>query len=409
MLTLCSTSLLASGVLDLPEIVPGSTAKVTLPTATQNITAKDGTEVYLTVSFRLRAATPWAESGHEVAWFQHHLLTAKPSVSSGLPLASRNLSWDIVNNDVIVTGDTFTFVFDTAHGYLKSWTAGNVPILEADPSTGAAILPSFWRPPTDNDNRTSLSYWQRFGVDAMTSQFRSETLPDPITPTSDPTTTTTTQFTFTTYLSPPVLAWGYLATTTYTISATGSINVSIHHQPTGAHPTHVPRVGLNLRLPRRLDAVNWLGLGPGESYPDKLAAQRVGVWSKDSVADMHTPYEVPQEDGNRMGTRWVSVREQGCGGEGSGVRAAAAAADGEEWSGNCEKEGFSFRVGRYSDRAVQEARHPCDLVEEEATLLRLDGRVAGVGTGACGPAVWEVLLVPVEEMRFGFVLEAVGV
>jgi beta-galactosidase len=41
--------------------------------------------------------------------------------------------------------------------------------------------------------------------------------------------------------------------------------------------------------------------------------------------------------------------------------------------------------------------------------LRLDGRVAGVGTAACGPGVREDLLVPVEEMEFGFRLEAVGV
>ncbi|MCV5153381.1 beta-galactosidase small subunit, partial [Escherichia coli] len=49
--------------------------------------------------------------------------------------------------------------------------------------------------------------------------------------------------------------------------------------------------------------------------------------------------------------------------------------------------------------------HPCDLVEEDATLLRLDAKVAGVGTAACGPGVREDLLVKVEEMKFSFVLE----
>jgi beta-galactosidase len=63
------------------------------------------------------------------------------------------------------------------------------------------------------------------------------------------------------------------------------------------------------------------------------------------------------------------------------------------------EEGFSFWVGRYRDGVVQAARHPSHLVgqeEEGVTLVRLDGRVAGVGTGAVG------------EMRFGFCLEAVG-
>jgi beta-galactosidase len=48
------------------------------------------------------------------------------------------------------------------------------------------------------------------------------------------------------------------------------------------------------------------------------------------------------------------------------------------------------------------------LVDGAATVLRLDAKVAGVGTGACGPAVREDLLVKTEEMKFGFVLEAIG-
>lgn len=331
---------------------------------------------------------------------------------------SQTLDLKTVGNEITVTGDNFTFVFDKARGYLKSWTAGAVELLEPDPSTGAAIIPSFWRPPTDNDYPSSLPYWQRYGVDAMTSQLRSTTIRVPshdddwktLNKTSDSTASAAAavQLVFTTFLSPPVLDWGYLATSTYAIHASGALTITVRLEPTGAHPAHVPRAGLNLRLPRRLDSVKWLGLGPGESYPDKRGAQRVGVWGPlDVAADMHTPYEVPQENGNRMGTRWVSVRESGGGAGGSGVRVVAAD-DGGTWSGNCERQ-FSFAVSRFSDRAIQEAAHPCDLVEEPATLLRLDGRVAGVGTGACGPAVREDLMVPVEEMAFGFQLQAVGV
>ena len=167
-------------------------------------------------------------------------------------------------------------------------------------------------------------------------------------------------------------------------------------------PAHVPRVGLNLCLPRRFDAVKWQGLGPGESYPDKRSAQRMGVWSADSVAELQTPYEVPQENGNRMATRWVKVFEP----QGTGVRAAAG--DASEWSANCERE-FSWVATRHDAKALQDAMHPCDLVEEDATLVRLDAQVAGVGTAACGPGVREDLLVKVEEMKFSFVLEGLGV
>jgi len=120
------------------------------------------------------------------------------------------------------------------------------------------------------------------------------------------------------------------------------------------------------------------------------------------VAELQTGYEVPQENGNRMGTRWVSLRD----GEGkTGLRAIASG--GDDWSRNCDRE-FSFLVTTHSVESLQGAAHPCDLVEESATLVRLDAKVAGVGTGACGPGVRGDLLVGVEGMRFGFVLEALG-
>lgn len=351
----------------------------------------------MTVSFRLRAATPWADAGHEVAWLQHQISTAEQSILAHRTREPSDVKLVFAGTKLKVTGDNFTFSFDRTRGCLTSWTAGALPLLIPDPATGAAIAPSFWRPPTDNDNPSSFPYWQRFGVDAMTSQVRSTDV--------NQDDDSNVRITFTTFLTPPVLAWGFLATTAYTICPRGTLSVAVHLKPTGSAPKHVPRAGLNLRLPGRLDKVDWLGFGPGESYPDKQTAQRVGVWGVDSVAELHTPYEVPQEGGNRMGTRWVSIREPGS--YGGGVRVIAAG-DGE-WSGNCERK-FSFKAGRFSDEVVQAAKHPCDLVEEEdgATLLRLDGRVAGVGTGACGPAVREDLMVSVEEMKFGFVLEGLG-
>jgi beta-galactosidase len=338
-----------------------------------------------------------------VAWFQQRLPAAKPaSPITGSPRASDYLEIDLTSSEITITGlgANFTITFDKARGYLTRWAVNDTDLLDPDTATGVAVTPSFWRPPTDNDNPGSFPYWHRFGVDALTSQLRSFSMVAPSDESNH-----TAQVIFTTFLTPPVLDWGYLATTTYTITPSGTLSIAVRLKPSGSYPPkHVPRVGLDLRLPRRLDEVKWFGLGPGESYPDKRAAQRLGVWSAGSVAELHTPYEVPQEGGNRMGTRWVSLREPG--GAGAGVRVTASAEG--EWSANCERE-FSFKVGRYSDKAVQAARHPCDLVEEDATLLRLDGRVAGVGTGACGPAVREDLMVPVEEMEFGFCLEPVGV
>ena len=67
---------------------------------------------------------------------------------------------------------------------------------------------------------------------------------------------------------------------------------------------------------------------------------------------------------------------------------------------------FDFAASHHSAQTIQNAKHPDDLVEDDATLLRLDAKVAGVGTAACGPGVREDLLVKCEEISFGFELRS---
>lgn len=352
-------------------------------------------EVFLTVSLHLRHGQSWAKHGHEIAWHQHRLAT--PEALTG-PASATQLASDLKivkgQSTLVVECPAFSFTFDRARGYLTSWVIDGVPILQGDSgkASGAVIKPGFWRPPTDNDQPVSIPYWQRFGVDILTSQLRDFTITSSTGPKGEqPHTVTVTAKTF---LSPPVLDWGWNVVTDYTVSTTGTLEIAVSTSPSGSFPSHVPRIGLDCRLPRRFDAVRWYGLGPGESYPDKAAAQRVGIWEVDSVTELHTPYEVPQEGGNRMGTRWVTLTEP----QGAGLRVTGGV-DGE----------FSWRASRYADATVREAKHPCDLVEEDATLLRLDAKVAGVGTAACGPGVREDLLVKAEEIKFAFLLEPVGV
>jgi hypothetical protein len=49
------------------------------------------------------------------------------------------------------------------------------PTFEPHPDTGLAMVPGFWRPPTDNDVPSAAPYSKRFGVDGVTR----ETFPSP--------------------------------------------------------------------------------------------------------------------------------------------------------------------------------------------------------------------------------------
>lgn len=380
---------LSSGTLELPgTIVPGSQATIPIPDASQY--AGSEKEILLTVAFSLRQQTLWAEAGHEVAWFQGLLSGAgvKPKAEAPPTAVASGLRLNNQKAELIIEGEGFTVTFDKVRGYLTSWDVNGTKILEADATTKAALIPAFWRPPTDNDVPLSAPYWKRFGVDSLTSQLRSfevnwaesSLLVDTVT-----------------FLSPPVLDWGFEVTTKYTISVTGTLTVDVHLKPTGYKPSHVPRIGVDLRLPAAFSAVKWHGLGPGESYPDKRSAQLIGVFSVDSVSDLQTPYEVPQENGNRMETRWVKISDE------AGTALKISAGDGSGWSGNCSKD-FSWGATKHRIEVVESAKHPCDLVEEEATFVRLNAQVAGVGTAACGPGVREDLLVKTAEAKFSFVL-----
>lgn len=387
--------LLDSGTLKLPSTKPGGTTRTPLPASVSR--AKLNGEAILTVMLRTCSSTSWVDTQHEVAWHQHRVTPGSPppaAPNSPRALPKTRLRADRSGATTIVSSYDFSFAFDTARGYLTSWVAGGVPLLEQDAVTGAAMVPGFWRPPTDNDVPISLPYWRRFGVDALTSQLRSFSLNE----LDNGAIQVTTQ----TYLSPPVLAWGFQVLTTYTISTNGSLSVDVSLTPTGPAPEHVPRAGLDLRLSNRLTQVRYLGLGPGESYPDKRLAQRMGIWAVESVSSLHTRYDVPQENGNRMGTQWVRLLDsRGA----AGLRCSAG--DELSWSegANLRKDGFSFVAKRYSDEMLEKAKHPCDLVEDEAVFLRLDAKVAGVGTAACGPGVREDLLVKAGAMKFGFLLE----
>ena len=68
---------------------------------------------------------------------------------------------------------------------------------------------------------------------------------------------------------------------------------------------------------------------------------------------------------------------------------------------------FSWTGTRLSDETIEKAKHPIDLVREEATLLNLSAKVAGVGSATCGPGVREDLKVKVEATSYEFVLERI--
>ncbi|APA14396.1 hypothetical protein sscle_12g091660 [Sclerotinia sclerotiorum 1980 UF-70] len=316
-----------------------------------------------------------------------HKLSASDESSIPRGLSTNTSHLDVVSSRTKyrITGSDFLFIFDAARGGLCQWNFTSPMTLKSGEIPISSIAPGFWRAPTDNDMPFDFPYYQRYGLDAMTSQLRSFN----VEPSEDEVIITAV-----TFISPPILNWGFETITTYRISSTGSLQVKVNLKPTGSISKNLPRVGLDIKLHDDLDNVEWFGIGPGESYVDTCSSQKIGIYSAD-VDQLHTPYDVPQENGNRISTRWVKMTNS----SGVGIRASSSGSP----------KSFQWAATRYSPTALQEERHPRDLVKGTDVLWRLDAKAAGVVSAACGPGVKEEFQVKCEEMEFEFVFERIGI
>jgi len=298
------------------------------------------------------------------------------------------LSSTISSRSFKVRGDDFSLEFDRSFGHLKSWTHGGCELLHHDVESSSPFQLGFWRPPTDNDASWQTATWKHWGLDSLTVQNRSFEFYR----ISDG----EVQVTSTAYISPPILAWGFLVETTYQVLGNGHVIVKVHMMPKGAFPTNLPRAGWDIKLSKSLDRAEWFGLGPGESYNDKKSAQKVGIY-RASAEELHTPYDIPQENGNRVDTRWVKILNT----RGVGFKASL--------SGSKRSPGlFQWAASRYPALELERTKHEAELEKDDKIHFRLDVDVAGVGTGACGPGTNEVDKVKCEEMEFEIRLQPVS-
>ena len=149
----------------------------------------------------------------------------------------------------------------------------------------------------------------------------------------------------------------------------------------------LPRVGVGFALPTSFDGIEWLGLGPGDSYPDRRAAARFGRWTT-TVSGQTLPFVVPQEYGLHLDTVWVELRSPDIRVRIHGDRPLA------------------FSALAHSVAELAEARHAHELPAPSATHVHLDVAHRGLGTAACGPDTHPRHLVPGGTYRFAWTLTA---
>jgi beta-galactosidase len=332
---------LANGRLPSLDVAPSESLTVTLPLPT--VTPQPGVEYWLNLSFRLAEDASWAKKGHEVAWEQFELdlaVEAPERDAANMP----PLALDQGDDEITVSGDDFTVRFDVATGTISSWLAGGTEFVAAGPR------PNFWRAPTDNDRGNEMPERCAPWKDASRNWNLSSSAVHQIGPAR-----VEVRFEGT---YPDVVSTNEVV---YTVLGNGEIVVGHTFTPGDGELPELPRFGMQLVIPGGFETVTWYGRGPHESYWDRKAGARVGVWSG-SVEEQFVDYSEPQENGNKTDVRWVSLTND----DGAGLLVSGAPL-------------IAFSAHHYTTDDLENAKHSYEMEYREDITFNIDMQQTGVG------------------------------
>ena len=333
-----------------PVLQPGARETIDLPIQS-DMDAKG--EWHLSLSWRCAQNTAWSDANHVVAWDQFQLAATAvaPSVSVGAVSALR------IEDGAI-------------------WQ-GEAPLL------ASPITPCLWRAPTDNDGgkpgtrplfQSKTNEWVGYGLNALA--------PGPKT------------LRETDYGIKTAQAWqGHEGASLQHESLWTLYDGHVRMDETLIVPEawqDLPRVGVRFEIAKAYSALEWFGLGPDESYPDRCGAQTVGVWTG-RVADQYHPYVRPQEYGAHEQCRWFRLRDE----QGNGFQVTLPAP-------------LSFTARPHHHVDLNAAETLAELVQRDSMEVHIDVAMRGLGTGACGPDALPQYLVGPGLYKFSWIISPLG-
>ncbi len=174
----------------------------------------------------------------------------------------------------------------------------------------------------------------------------------------------------------------------FRIYSDGTVHVKSEIEFTKFHlkAVELPRFGVNLKLDKTLQNVEYYGLGDLENLPDFKEQSIMGIYSS-TVEGINVDYIRPQDNGNHGECRYLKLSDS----DGKGVKFCA-----------CEKP-FSFSAHNHSNETLEKARHIEDVKDEDFVSVNIDGFMRGTGTNSCGPnALKQYRVYLKDELEFEF-------
>lgn len=317
------------------ELAPQS--KVRLPLELPPYSGPE--EVVLLCSIHLKAPTPWAPAGHELAFGQAVLKAREP-----LPTFASKPKLEDCGYSVALSGPSFRIIFGKYRHSLWSYCWQGRELLEYPPT------PTFWRAPTDNDSGNKFHL--REGQWKLASLYQ-----EPVYQGFDEDENSVTVHYQILLGTQPQSS----CQLDYQVFGDGKVEVTLTMEPSADLP-ELPRFGFEMKLYADYDQLTWYGQGPAESYVDRQEGARLGRFAS-TVAEQLSPYVIPQECGNHVGTRWMALQDrQGC-----GLRLES------------EDKAFEFSALPYTSHELENARHVYDLPPVQRSVLCASLFQMGVG------------------------------
>ena len=339
-------------------------------------------EYAVTVSFRLKEDTIWASAGHEVAFGQYVYEIKEEKIPSSAPLKVISSK-----HNIGVRGAHFEVMFSVLNGGLVSYRYGGREMIREIPK------PNFWRAPVDNDCGSQMqqryAQWKIASMYADHHEYRRGMyggLLEPAVEMGEHSVKVTY-----TYLMPTTPSSE--CTLSYEVFGDGTVRTTLACDPV-RELGDMPEFGVMFKFDADYNHVKWYGLGPEETYADRMRGAKLGIY-QNLVKENVAKYIVPQECGAKQQVRWASVTDR----SGYGMFFEM-----DEKSGP-----MMFSALPWTPHEMENAKHPYELPEVHYTVVRAALGQMGVG----GDDSWgaythpEYLLNADEKMEFSFAFRGI--
>ena len=334
---------------DIVSVEPGQSAQIPVNLELLDESLLSGefdksAEYVINASLILKESTPWALSGHVVAYGENIIYSPEQYINLGHK--EHNLELLDTGFNYGVVGDNFRVLFSVGAGGLVSYQVNGIEYLSGMPKA------NFWRAPTDNDRGNKMPFrdaiWRSAGLFSKCVSHKAESLSDCV------------KVCFKMQLATlPIEAYVDLC---YSVYATGQIRLDVDYKKAEGLP-EIPEFGVLMPIKAQFNQLDFYGRGAQANYTDRKEGYPLGYYTSD-VADEFELYLRPQECGNHCDTRYFIVR------------------DSKSDHGmivTCVNEPFNFSALPWTPSQIEEALHPFELPDVNHTILKINSKMMGVG------------------------------